>query len=89
MATFKVKQKLTANAFQQLRAQVKAEGVKIISRNTDGNVIIVGKITDALNLGRKVEVYTDEDGIAWLNDNSAFAIYDGKWVINDRPVKGK
>lgn len=88
MAIFKVKQKLALDKFQKLRAQVKEGKVKVVTR-TDGNVVIMGSVKDAINLGRKIEVHLCEDGANWVDDNSAFVVDSaGNWSLGSVVNKG-
>jgi hypothetical protein len=78
MASVIVKQKLGLDKFKRLRAQLKAEGVHIVTgcEKTVPAVTqdkVSGKVTDVFDLGKKLDVrmepaYTGEYHFGQIND---------------------
>lgn len=89
MAQVKVKQKIRPEVFSIIRAQIKSkEGLDIVVRKEDGTVSgSIGKITDAFNLGNKVEVHGAE-GLGRVDADSHFVVVMGegsRWALAVHP----
>jgi len=82
MAQVKVKQKIRNETFGIIREQIKSEqGLNIVVQDNLGKVHKLGKVTDAFNLGGKIEVHATE-GIGRVDADSHFMIVDGNhWAL--------
>lgn len=82
MAQVKVKQKIRNETFTIIREQIKSEqGLKIVVQDNLGKIHPLGKVTDAFNLGGKIEVH-GEQGIGRVDCDSHFTLIDGNhWAL--------
>lgn len=84
MATIKVQQKLGLEDFKSLSAQIKGEGVQIITAKNPSIEYItgddyLGKVSNAFNLGKKVEVLVE-----MKSPDTPLSGYHFRTVLNDR-----
>lgn len=84
MAKIKVQQKLGLEDFKSLAAQIKGDGVQVISGKNPSIEYItgedyLGKVSNAFNLGKKVEVLVE-----MKSPDTPLTGYHFRKVLNDR-----
>lgn len=91
MATIKVQQKLGQDEFKKLVAQIKGEGVSIVTnknpsieyRTADD---FLGKVNNAFNLGKKVEAHVEMKDPETPLTGYHFLNLSERWFLVQLPI---